>query len=163
MIRFPQSRKLFACCLGLALSVLALGCAQERPVPVEVVPDTEKSIPAIPGASAPAAPPTSVAEIPESPVAAPAGEDAGDPLSPLDASCAVDSDCAVKDVGNCCGRMPACVNRAAKPHDAAAVQRECERTGTSSICGFQELSGCRCEANLCVGIPSIGDGAGDVR
>ena len=28
----------------------------------------------------------------------------------LDTSCRVDSDCAVKDVGNCCGTFPACVN-----------------------------------------------------
>ena len=161
MIRFPQSRRLFCAVVGLALCALASGCAQERPASVAAAPDTERVTAANPDNSAPISPPTSVKDFGE-PAPAHTKIEAG-VLAPLDASCAVDSDCEVKDVGNCCGRMPACVNRAAQPHDAAAVQRECERTGTSSICGFQELSGCRCEANLCVGIPSIDDGAGDVR
>ena len=80
----------------------------------------------------------------------------------LDYACGVDADCEVKDVGNCCGRLPACVNRAARP-DPAAVQRECGRTGSASICGFQELSGCRCEARRCVGVPSASGGGGEVR
>ena len=160
MIRFPESRELFAAALVLALGVSAMGCSQERPAPVVVAQDIEKSAPANAADAAPATPPAMVEETAE-PVPAPIGDGAGDPLAPLDASCAVDSDCEVKEVGNCCGRMPACVNRAAEPHDAAAIQRECERTGTSSICGFQELSGCRCESGSCVGVSSAS--GGDVR
>ena len=161
MTRFPQSRKLFCAVLALALGVSALGCSQERPAPVVVAPDLEKSVPANAADAAPVAPTAIVGEIAE-PVPAPIEDGGGDPLPPLDASCAVDSDCEVKEVGNCCGRMPACVNRAARPHAAAAIQRECERTGTSSICGFQELSGCRCESGRCLGVSSA-SGGGDVR
>ncbi len=78
----------------------------------------------------------------------------------LDDSCTVAADCQVKDVGNCCGRMPACVNRAVQP-DHAGLQAECAKEGRAGICGFQELSGCQCVEERCVGIPA-GTG-GDVR
>ena len=98
-------------------------------------------------------------QTPAAPIAA-TGSDAA-PAS--DISCAVDADCEVKDMGNCCGRMPACVNRAVVP-DPAAVQAECARRGESGICGFQELSGCTCVASRCVGVPGTGNGdGGDVR
>lgn len=93
--------------------------------------------------------PEPVTAVPKMPIPQPPREGA---LLSLDRSCTVDADCAVKDVGNCCGMLPACVNVAAEP-DPARVQADCAAAGRSSICGFQELSGCQCVDSQCVGIP----------
>jgi len=63
-------------------------------------------------------------------------------------TCESDADCAVKNVGNCCGYYPACVNKDADtfPERVAA---ECAKQGVSSICGFPEIPGCRCVAGQC--------------
>lgn len=82
------------------------------------------------------------------------------PARSLDDSCSADTDCEVKNVGNCCGMMPACVNRAFAP-DPAQVQAQCAKEGRAGICGFQELSGCQCVDSRCVGLPAAG--GGDVR
>lgn len=66
----------------------------------------------------------------------------------IDTACARDADCVVKDVGNCCGYYPACVN-VNSPTDPAAVQAQCAREGTMSICGFPSISGCQCVAGQC--------------
>jgi hypothetical protein len=66
----------------------------------------------------------------------------------LDRSCRTDADCAVKDVGNCCGYFPACVNTNS-PTDPAAVKAQCEASGMASVCGFQEISACTCTAGKC--------------
>jgi hypothetical protein len=70
--------------------------------------------------------------------------------------CSVDADCAVKNVGNCCGYHPACVHRD-QPVDPDAVQARCEQEGTASICGFPEISGCACVARRCVPAANGGD------
>jgi len=70
-------------------------------------------------------------------------------------SCKTDDDCAVKDVHNCCGYFPGCVNKNYTP-DIEAVKKECEEEGMVSICGFVELSGCKCENNICRGIENQG-------
>lgn len=72
---------------------------------------------------------------------------AGDPLQ-LDYSCRVDSDCEVKNVGNCCGYFPACVNKDAQP-DPQAVQARCAETGMTSVCGFRDIQACSCVQNRC--------------
>ncbi|HEX4853103.1 hypothetical protein [Arenimonas sp.] len=72
-------------------------------------------------------------------------------------SCQTDSDCAVKDVGNCCGYFPMCVNKDART-DPAAVRAQCEKDDMASICGFQEISACQCVDNQC---QSLTDGAVD--
>ena len=66
----------------------------------------------------------------------------------LDRSCRTSADCTVKNVGNCCGAMPACVNTNARP-DPAAVQAQCAKDGMSSVCGFKEVTGCSCVAGTC--------------
>jgi hypothetical protein len=66
----------------------------------------------------------------------------------LDRSCHVDSDCAVKNVGNCCGYFPACVNSGAQP-DPDAVQAACADSGIAGVCGFREIQACSCVANTC--------------
>lgn len=81
-----------------------------------------------------------------------------DPISPksgeVDRSCKADADCAVKDVGNCCGYYPACVNRDS-PTFPAQVKAQCEAEGRMSICGFKEIAGCTCVEGRCT------DQAGD--
>lgn len=140
--------------LWVAAALLASGCAQDVAAPDSRVPQ----------AIADAAPvaPVEGREPARDVVVPPSDTSVKQELAPVDATCAVDADCEVKDVGNCCGYMPACVNRSAQP-DPAAVQRECQRTGASGVCGFQELSGCRCEAKRCVGVASGAPGGGDVR
>lgn len=66
----------------------------------------------------------------------------------IDNSCKVDADCTVKNVGNCCGAMPACVN-VDSPADPAAVQSQCAKDGRMGVCGFREISSCSCNAGKC--------------
>jgi len=66
----------------------------------------------------------------------------------LDDSCRSNADCAVKNVGNCCGAMPACVNKDS-PVDPAAVRAECAKNGRMSVCGFREISACQCSGGRC--------------
>lgn len=63
-------------------------------------------------------------------------------------SCKTNADCAVKNVGNCCGAMPACVNKDS-PTDPAAVQAACSAKGMMGVCGFQEISACQCDQGQC--------------
>lgn len=66
----------------------------------------------------------------------------------IDTSCKTNADCAVKNVGNCCGAMPACVNKDS-PTDPAAVQAACAAKGIMSVCGFAEISACQCDNGQC--------------
>ncbi len=123
--------------------VLAVACAQS-PGSQQTPPE-----PAVPerAASGERTSPPDSAKV-EVPVPQPP---AGGALQALDRSCTVDADCAVKNVGNCCGMLPACVNVGAEP-DPARVQADCAASGLSSICGFQELAGCQCVESRCEGI-----------
>ena len=82
------------------------------------------------------------------PPAAPAGPAA--PASPLapDRSCRSDADCVVKNVGNCCGAMPACVNKDS-PTDPQGVQAQCAASGRMSVCGFADVTACQCVSGRC--------------
>jgi len=64
-------------------------------------------------------------------------------------SCRTDADCVVKNVGNCCGAMPACVNKDS-PTDPTGVQARCAKEGMASVCGFTEIEGCRCAGGQCI-------------
>lgn len=76
--------------------------------------------------------------------------DAGPPGT-VDYSCTTDADCAVKDIGNCCGYHPACVN-VDSPTFPEQVKADCAKNDTMSVCGFRELSGCQCVDGRCQGI-----------
>lgn len=116
--------------------------APEAPVVAEPAP----AQPAPPAMPEPAAPPT-VAE--PAPGSVPAlGKTEGPSRT-----CKTDADCTVKDVGNCCGYFPMCVNKDAKT-DPAAVRAQCEKDGMASICGFKEISGCQCVQGTCQDIAS---------
>ncbi|MFT3805893.1 hypothetical protein [Arenimonas sp.] len=74
------------------------------------------------------------------------------PAAPSDAigvACESDADCAVKDVGSCCGYYPRCVNKDSATHPEQ-VQAQCAKEGRTGVCGFAEVRGCRCENNECV-------------
>ncbi|NOT88528.1 MAG: hypothetical protein HOP03_10120 [Lysobacter sp.] len=129
-------------------ALLLIGCTAPTPTP-----DAPSAQPA------PAAP-VAAARPAEPPVAAPpAATPPGAETAPVaDASnpgrsCRTDTDCAVKNVGNCCGAFPSCVNRSAKT-DPAAVQAQCAKAGIASVCGFQEVSGCQCVQGQCQNITS---------
>ena len=86
-------------------------------------------------------------------VAAPACAATTDAMTP-DRSCANNSDCVVKDVGNCCGHYPQCVSRNAKV-DPEAVRKECEASGLSGVCGFMDIESCACQQGVCVEVPRM--------
>ena len=94
-----------------------------------------------------AAPPSSPVFLPSPPVRtrprAPRKPDGG-----VDYRCNGDADCVVKDVGNCCGYYPACVNRAS-PTFPAQVEAECAKKGMASVCGFPVIRGCACVDGRC--------------
>lgn len=99
-----------------------------------------------------AAPPTDTAQAQppavSAPVAKPAPAPASSPVAKLDRGCATDADCTVKNVGNCCGALPSCVN-VNSPTDPEGVQRECARSGRMSVCGFKPIEGCQCVKGQC--------------
>jgi len=96
------------------------------------------------GASPPAAAPPSAA--PRTAAAA----------QPLDLRCHSDADCTVKNVGNCCGAAPACVN-VDSPTDPAAVMAQCRASGRMSVCGSAQITGCQCVAGQCSAKPATAD------
>ncbi|TXH66264.1 MAG: hypothetical protein E6Q88_12310 [Lysobacteraceae bacterium] len=135
----------------IAALLLATGCAAQSPgTPADAAaprPDAALT-PAASLPATPAAPITKDAAI--APPSAATGietESAFDPANP-DRSCKTDADCAVKDVGNCCGAYPMCVNKNAST-DPAAVQAQCAKDGMASICGFREVRGCSCVEGAC--------------
>jgi hypothetical protein len=67
----------------------------------------------------------------------------------LDDSCNVHSDCQVKNIGNCCGYYPACLNKDAITNPEA-VKEECSKKGLASVCGFPDIKSCSCAGNKCV-------------
>lgn len=105
---------------------------------------------AAPGQDTNVQPPPKSGPLPATPVTgAPAPPRVGAPgATALDRSCRVDSDCEVKDVGNCCGYYPACVNKDARP-DPDAVRAACAASGRAGVCGFREIQSCTCVSNTC--------------
>lgn len=73
--------------------------------------------------------------------------------------CTSDAQCVVKNIGSCCGELPACVN-VDSPTDPAAVQAQCQASGRMGICGFRPISACQCQAGTC---QPAGDGAGSLN
>lgn len=125
--------------LILALTLLALaGCAAPSAAPPAVGDG---------GQAAGSAPP------PAPPMSSPTPPRQVEPAVEVSYSCRSHADCAVKDVGNCCGSMPACVNRDS-PTNPQAVQAQCSARGMMSVCGFQEISACQCLSGRCESAPA---------
>lgn len=66
----------------------------------------------------------------------------------VDYRCQTDSDCAVKNVGNCCGYYPACVNKDSATYPEQ-VRADCQREGKMAVCGFREIAACSCQEGRC--------------
>jgi len=98
----------------------------------------------------PAMPPTGSAPLPPDALLA---------AGTVDYSCTVDADCAVKDIGNCCGYYPACVNKDS-PTFPEQVKADCAKNDMMSTCGFPDISACSCVEARCA---SVGSGEGPVR
>lgn len=121
--------------LGLSLLAASLltGCAAPQPMPpadAATVAD---------GAPAPARPQSAPDRGQSGPGAAPVT---------IDTSCRTDADCTVKNVGNCCGYYPACVN-VDSPTDPEGVRARCAKEGRVSVCGFPVISACTCRQGRC--------------
>lgn len=118
----------------LALFVLLgaglAACAAPATAPVEAPPGEQAAEPSQP----PPAPPE-----PATPPSAPA---AGTP----DYACQQASDCAIKNVGNCCGYFPRCVNK-----DSVFEPVKCAE-GTVGVCGYPTITRCECTAGRCESI-----------
>lgn len=68
----------------------------------------------------------------------------------IDYSCTQNLDCEIKDVSNCCGYYPECVNKNAIVN-STFVMEECQKEALGGACGFPSINTCKCENNLCVG------------
>jgi len=132
----------------LVSSLLALGaCAAPAPESAQAAtPPAGEVRSATPAPDDAAAQPTRV----RAPEPAPKERQADSTTTPvkLDFACKTDADCAVKNVGNCCGAKPACVN-ANSPTDPEGVKAECARKGMMSMCGFKAIEGCQCVQGQC--------------
>jgi hypothetical protein len=67
----------------------------------------------------------------------------------IDYACHIDSDCAIKDVGSCCGAKPECVNKDS-PTDPAGVRAQCAKEHRISSCAIRNLTQCGCEQHHCI-------------
>lgn len=75
----------------------------------------------------------------------------GPPVKPtavVDYSCRSDADCTVKDIGNCCGAYPTCVNLAS-PTFPERVRADCAKKHMAGVCGFPVIQGCNCVEGRC--------------
>lgn len=113
---------------------------------------------AMAGCAAPASPEGGAGNPP--PASTPSPKPTGGNLPPreagavtVDYACRTSADCAVKNVGNCCGAMPACVNKGS-PTDPQGVQAQCAASGRMSVCGFAEVTACQCVSGRCESAPS---------
>ena len=125
----------------LAMSILLLACAAPAPEADLATP------PAIASAPSPQATPHK----PAPPMSDPLPPERMPDRQPvaLDLSCKTDADCTVKNVGNCCGAYPACVNKNS-PTDPEGVQAQCAKSGMASVCGFTEIASCQCARGQCI-------------
>lgn len=71
-------------------------------------------------------------------------------MNQIDFSCREDQDCVVKDVSNCCGYYPLCINKDAQT-DPAFVEETCRKEGLTSACGYADISFCECVEGTCKG------------
>ncbi|MEO5559298.1 MAG: hypothetical protein ABIO49_05800 [Dokdonella sp.] len=66
----------------------------------------------------------------------------------VDYSCHVDADCAVKNVGSCCGAYPACVN-SASPAFPEKVKEQCGKNHQMGTCNIPVVEACACVEGRC--------------
>lgn len=144
--------------LAAALAAGAAGCAEGGAGPDDraTVATQDAPPPATAGDASPAPDTPPPSDAPARPPADLVPPRMSDPLPPrrvpgpvaLDRSCRTDADCTIKDVGNCCGAYPSCVN-VDSPTDPDAVQAQCAAEGMASVCGFPAVTGCSCVEGQC--------------
>ncbi len=93
-------------------------------------------------------PPERVRDAQPSPRSPPGSASARGAAGKVDLSCKSNADCTVKNVGNCCGAYPACVNVNSRT-DPEGVKAQCAASGMASVCGFAEINGCQCVQGQC--------------
>ena len=82
------------------------------------------------------------------PARAPARAPAVLPASDPGRRCRTDADCAVKDVGSCCGYRPQCLNKDT-PTFPEEVKARCASAARVSTCGMLAVGGCQCVSGQC--------------
>lgn len=70
-------------------------------------------------------------------------QDASDGGAPY--ACRTENDCAIRDVGSCCGYDPRCANV-----NAIFTRPVCN--GMAGVCGFAVIDSCACEQGTCVSL-----------
>jgi len=146
MRRPPRSLRPFALVATLAFAALALGaCGVQSTGQGTATADGETPSPIADAAGRPLI----EQALSSAPVAA---ADAGTP-GEVDYTCTTDADCAVKDVGSCCGYAPACVNTNS-PTFPEQVKAECAKNDMQSVCGFRDIQGCVCVEGRCEAGPA---------
>lgn len=123
---------------ALAVTLLLAACVPTPATPVATVQPTAAQASAPTPAATAGANPASLAD-----------------LEHPDRRCTGDADCQVKNVGNCCGAFPTCVNKAA-PVDAQAVKAQCAREHRFGMCHAIAVRGCSCVQGQCNNVTGIG-------
>lgn len=72
-------------------------------------------------------------------------------MASINRSCQIDNDCVIKDVRNCCGAYPQCVNARAQV-DLDFVRQACEKEGVAGVCGYPAIDSCKCVNSKCQGV-----------
>ncbi len=116
---------------------------------------------ALAGCAAPASSEGATAEPPPTTAPAPKPTGGNQPAREagavtVDYGCKTSADCAVKNVGNCCGAMPACVNKNS-PTDPQGVQAQCAASGRMGVCGFTDVTACQCVSGRCESDSSVAE------
>lgn len=118
---------------GMTLWALLIACAPAPQAPAAATPETPAPIT-----------PATIAEV--------TGK------QEVDYSCQAAADCEIKNIGNCCGAYPACVNKDS-PTFPAQVRAECEKEGRMGVCGFPVIASCDCVENRCTNVTGPGTGS----
>ena len=134
-----------AACAGASSGNGNAGTSADTPSTGSAPPPPEMAVPAAGANGQPL-----IEQLPSN-AAVPAA-DAGAP-GDVDYACTTDADCAVKDVGSCCGYSPACVNTNS-PTFPEQVKAECAKNDMQSVCGFRDIEGCACVEGRCEAGPA---------
>jgi hypothetical protein len=125
--------KLRGVLIALAAAALLAACARPSDTPASVPTDETTA-----GAFAELPPPQPLD----------ANGTAATVVPEVDRSCTVASDCTVKNIGNCCGYYPGCVNKGS-PTFPELVAQQCAEQDMAGICGFPEIRACACIEGRC--------------
>ena len=69
----------------------------------------------------------------------------------IDYTCQKNSDCVIKDIGNCCGHYPVCTNVKTRAMPEL-MKNMCLNEGMASVCGYNAINRCECVSGRCEGL-----------